>query len=116
MRMAEPISRPVVLPVPRCVRTKVPQEVDLWPAEEGDRAGIAGLVSATRSGTVGRARAAGPGPHVPQRSAEVQCCAYDRIYQREKCSTDTQTDIGKSSGNGVIFLGPWVLCEHSRFG
>ena len=72
-RMAEPVSRPMVLPVPHCVRTKVPQEVDLWPAEKGDRADIAGFVSSTRSGTVGRSRAEGPCPHVSERSAEVQC-------------------------------------------
>ncbi len=71
-------------------------------------------MSPARSGISGGICDEGSYPHVVDDSAEVQCCAYDRIFEREISDTDIQGVLtGEAEFHGSSFLGTRILCEYS---
>jgi len=104
------------LQIPYCICTQVPQKEAVRKVSESSRRNNSGIMSATRSRIVGRAFDAGPYPHVPERSTQVQHSFCDRFSEGQKCGTDPSHSAGQAKSIRSAFLGQRILCQHSWVG
>ena len=96
--------------------SEVSEKEVVWEIAAASRGGATGFVSSAGDRASGGAFNAGPHSYAFEHSSKVQCCACDRVYQREECRKDTQAVIGEQARNGVAFLGERVLREYSGIG
>jgi hypothetical protein len=105
----------MVLQVPRRVRAKIPQALDLRAAAQGHREDPAGAVCAARGRARRRARDAGPRASAAEHPAEVQRLEHGGLREGEVGHPDPPAVSGTGAElHGVPLLGAGLLREHRR--
>ena len=116
-RVAEPLTREMVLQIPRCVGTKIPEAEDLRVFAKSDWRHVETVMRAGGNRVTRRARAGRPCPFVLEHSTEVQRGKHNLIFEREVGDPNPSRVLGTESQlYWVPFLGARILCEHGRFG
>jgi hypothetical protein len=93
--------------VPYSMDTKISAEATVW----GSGKIFGRSVPRTGEPDIRRASMPGPGAYAARDTAEIRCSASSRIYQREKCNSDSPEICGERKKlHGTELLGEGVVC------